>query len=256
VLGIIFIGAQLGLATPVLIDTFLTTQATGTLAAPSTSHNAQNIGSGEVIGAYRILDLAYISGNTGFQAAFQAQGGANVLTMNTQNSVIASGLATYCGSGTCGSSPTTTFDGTIGTTTPTAFGLGGVDLTSAGTNTQVRVIGNSDHIVTVYATFYQSATSYARASFMIPADTLDHSYVLKFNNIGGDALFGFNGSFSTASFASVNAITFMIEGTNSSDTFISYFGADNVPEPATFGMIAGGLGGLLWYARKRAQVKI
>lgn len=250
IFGTFLIGAQLGLATPVLIDKFTTPEAVGTLTAVGNSHNQQGGLAGEVLGAARILDARFVSGPAR-TLDFKAEGNPlNDLSLNAQNGVTGSGLASYCGSISCG---TASFDGLIGTTTPTSFGLGGVDLTSAGTNTQLRVIGNSDQIVTIYATFYKTASIFARVQFNIPGDILDHAYQLKFNNIGGDALFTFAGGATSTIFTSVNAITFLIQGSNSSDTFISYFGADNAPEPATFGMLAGGLGGLLWFARKRAN---
>jgi len=250
-----YIGAQLGQATPVLIDSFQTSQVNTTLTTAGAFSQTQATVGAEVIGGVRILNSYFISGPTGRKLDFQTEGAPlNDLTLNSQNGVTGSGLATYCGSTTCGTG-TATFNGTIGSTTPTTFGLTGVDLTSAGTNTQIRIIGNSDQVVTIYATFYDTATSFARASFTIPGDILDHTYVLTFNNIGSDAPFTFSGGATSAIFGGGNthAITFMIEGSDSSDTFISYFGADNVPEPATFGMLASGLGGLLWFARKRTS---
>ena len=186
ILATTLIGAQLGLATPVIIDRFLTTQATGTISS-GTAHSQQNVGSAEVIGANRILDLAWVSGNPGFTTAFQAQGGANVLTLNAQNSVTSSGLATYCGTLACGADPLL-FDGTINTTTPTAFGLGSVDLTGGGTNTQIRIVGNSDQNVTIWATFYMTSGAYARASYILVGDQVNHITKLRFDNTG-DALF-------------------------------------------------------------------
>ena len=60
----------------------------------------------------------------------------------------------------------------------------------------------------------------------------------------------------------ITAITFQIDGSSSpsSDTNFTYFAGDagtvlGAPEPATFGMLAGGFGGLMWLARKRATRK-
>jgi hypothetical protein len=256
ILATILLGAQLGLATPVLIDKFLTPSTILTLSDVGNAHTSQSVAAAEVIGGARILDLAWRDGTVGFESSFRARGTpVSVLTLNSDNGVTASGLASYCGTLTCGATPGA-FDGLIGTTTPTAFGLGGVDLTSAGTNTQIRIIGNSDQIVTIWATFYQgnTGTVFARTNFTIPGDIVNHTYSLRFDNTG-DALYTFAGGATSGLFTNVSAVTFLIEGSNSSDTFISYFGADNAPEPASFGMLGAGLSGLIWYARKRAQPK-
>jgi hypothetical protein len=57
-----------------------------------------------------------------------------------------------------------------------------------------------------------------------------------------------------------NIISFSIEvelhGDGSDEIGIDGFGIDNVPEPASFAMMGGGIAGLLFYARKRAKAKV
>ncbi len=174
------------------------------------------------------------------------------MTLSTGTGVAGSGLVSYCGTATCGVGTYTT-----GNVTPTTFGLGGVDLTSSGTNTQITIIGNTDLTVQIVARFYSGPGIYAEASYSLlgtGAASTDLVAQFNFNGIGGSGPFVYFGGATSNIFQSVNAITFEIEGVSKSDTFINYFAAE-APEPASLALFGGGLGALLWYARKRTAAK-
>ncbi len=254
ILATVLIGAQLGLATPVLIDTFVTAQTNTPLTSSSTSHTASaNLGS-EVLGGFRIMDDVCTGCTVSRQVNFAAEGAPfKDLVLNTGNGVQGSGLSSYCGTASCGVATYST-----GNVTPTLFGLGAVDLTSGGTNTQITIIGNTDLTVQIVARFYISSAIYAQITFPLLGTGSASTNIVgefNFNGIGGTAPIVYFGGATANLFKTVNAITFEIEGTSASDTFINYFAAD-APEPASFALFAGGLGCLLWYARKKATARI
>src|SRR4051812_10782208 len=203
------IGAQVSSATIIMIDAFQTAEATATLTAPGTAHNAANLTPGEALGNFRILDSVFITGPAR-TLDFKSEGSPlSDLALNSGNGVTGAGLATYCGSIACG---TASFTGSISSITPTTFGLGSVDLTAGGVNTQIRIIGNTDLNVTVTATFYIDSTHYAQATYALLGSLVNRTEILRFDNTG-DAPFVFTGVGTNASlFTHVNAITFLIQG--------------------------------------------
>ena len=271
ILATILIGAKLGLATPVLIDDFTTTQIDATLSSNSNAHSAIGPGTAGILGGYRVLDDFCVAGCDALtHSNFLARGaGHNDIVLNNDDFNSASGLVTYSGSV---NGPKTTspgiWDGSIMTSTPTTYGLGGVDLSGAGTNTQIRVLAHTDLTVQVIATFYDGAgTGFARAMWTL-AGTVGQTnteLTAHFFDSLGTTNFIYSGTANSAMWTTVGritAITFQIDGSASpsSDTNISYFAGDNgpgggAPEPASFGMLAGGMGGLIWFARKNTERK-
>jgi hypothetical protein len=250
--------SQIGSATAILIDDFGKTQVNPVLTSNTNSHTAIGPIAG-ILGGFRALDNFCVSGCDDLTSSdFKVRGPNHDVVLNNQDFNTASALVTY--SGSLNGPNLAVWNGDPSTSTPTAYGLAGVDLSGGGTNTQIRIIGHTDLDVKIIATFYTGGGSgYARASYTLVGAPTNTITALRFDNTG-DALFTYTGAANDTMWTTVGvitAITFQIDGrlSASSDTNISYFGADSVPEPASFGMLAGGLGGLLWYARKKVQAK-
>ena len=241
--SMIFASANYSFGSIVTIDPFTASQ---TLNNPGPSGTVVSNGTAApgALGGARVFQSYYVTSDGGGNATLVSGTPSGTAAFNQDVSVTANGLIMYTGSTT----PLASWDGTIAGTTPNAFGLGGVDLTGGGVNTQIRVRAASDQSVDVTMTFYDnSAGNFARRTFTIPGtspQTFSY-YTLPFN------VFTLNGSFNSGSWSSVDAITVFIAGANGSDTSFRYFAADDVPEPATFGLMALGLAGTVAFARRK-----
>lgn len=270
-LATILIGAKLGLATPVIIDNFTTTQIDATLSSNTNAHSTIGPGISGILGGYRVLDDFCVSGCDALtHSNFLARGaGHNDIVLNNDDFNSASGLVTYSGSA---NGPAQTgagaWDGSTMASTPLTYGLASVDLSGGGTNTQIRVLAHTDLTVQIVATFYVgTGNGFARAMWTLPGSAVNTSTELTAHFLDGlgTTNFIYSGTANSAMWNTVGqitAITFQIDGSSSpsSDTNFTYFAGDagtvlGAPEPATFGMLAGGFGGLMWLARKRATRK-
>ncbi len=143
------------------------------------------------------------------------------------------------------------------------YALAAVDLTGGGLRTRFHVRARSDLAGSVHLTVFSSATDYSSITFALPAAGIGASYTNLFPNfsslvLGAPALvtsdLGLGAATAMADLTNITAITLHVDGTAIAGLdaqFQLVEVADNVPEPATFGLVGGMLFALALLHRRR-----
>ncbi len=225
------LGSAPAMAAPVLIDNFNTSQSLTAMATgPATNSNGVTGSTSDLIGGARLAQIAITSG----------MGSA---TFNVNNSNTGPGQANYSNQFSVQSNLLLNWNG--GTSDITSHtGLGGIDLTGGGTNSEILVSYSSDlgalGTVTVYSGDGSSSSS--RSWNFTGGGTLDTA------NLGFGTFSG------TADFTDVSAITLSVDGVSNFDGMLDIISAPgtNVPEPMTLSLLGFGLLGV-GYVRRRSK---
>lgn len=148
-----------------------------------------------------------------------------------------------------------------------SFGLGSADLTLGGSaSARFRIHARSDIAGSAHLTVFTSATSYSSITFLLPANGFGVTPFTEFNLAFSSLVQGapslvqnslaIGVATSMASMSNINAITLFIDGTAPGsaalDAQIDFIQVSDVPEPATYALMAGGLFSLFALRRKRA----
>ncbi len=230
-LGIVLAGSAS--ATPIVIDDFSNDQSLTVSGGNGPLESAGGVSASSAIGGARFMRLSRVSGY-GTDTLTANGGGFGLLDLSSAAADAVSARITYDG-------------GTDNVLTPT--GLGGVDLTSAGSNSVIQVLARSDLVAPLTITVYTDGSNFSTAVVNLPGQGFGNTPFtaidIPFSSFLADSGTG-------ANFQNVGAISVGIFGANvaSLDAQLDSIVA-TVPEPGTLLLFAAGLGGLAVTGRRR-----
>lgn len=220
------------MAAPVVIDDFVTTQLVEDLPGNPDPRTSER-GTATSIGGFRDME-ALITNYSGPGA--QPEGGNSLVANNGflayNNEVFVTGKSTVTWDGSDEGADNSSFAVDID-------GLGGLDLTGGGMNTQlVFSVLETDANVSFAFTIWDTLGSVA---------TVTETFVEDAQNVNARIFFN---EFAGIDFTTIGAIQLNITGEESADAAIDIISATNIPLPPAILMMLGGLG-LLGVVRYR-----
>jgi hypothetical protein len=221
-------------ATPIVIDDFSNDQSITVSGGNGPLQSAGGVSASGAIGGARFMRLSRVSGY-GTDTLTANGGGMGLLDLSSAAADSASARLTYDG-------------GTDNVLTPT--GLGGVDLTSSGSNSVIQVLARSDLVAPLTITVYTDGSNFSTAVVNLPGQgfgATPFSVIdIPFSSFLADSGTG-------ADFHNVGAISVGIFGASvpSLDAQLDSIIA-TVPEPGTLLLLVAGLGGLALTGRRRS----
>jgi hypothetical protein len=221
-------------ATPIIIDQFTDTQ----------SLSVSGPGANPVSASGSSAAPAALGGNRFVMLTRTAGAGTASININAPSA----GVFNQSNDAVADSDSLTLWDGGLdGTINPAGLS---VDLTDSGVNSQLHFRANVDLLVGVTAAFrFYSGTlsDYSQVIQTLIGGGADFDYFIPFASMTSVG--------SGANFTNVGAITMFISGPNRMDLQVDLLETTNdedVPEPATFGLVGSALAGLALLRRRAA----
>lgn len=229
-------------AAPIVIDSFSTSQTiSGTAGGANPQVTASGLAAPDALGGNRYVEFTRTLGT-----------GVNGVSINQSNSGI---LEFSTGPNDAGTA-LLKWDGTTGAAL-SGTGLGGVDLTSGGTNSLLRVLSRADLAgATVTVSVYTDAANFSTATFgLTPTGFGATPFTVNDLSFAGFVATGGTG----ANFANVGAVTLFLNGSAVAglDAQLDLVAADttsDVPETSSFILCGSGLLLAGFVARRRRQL--